>query len=379
MIEAAVRELTPAVGTVAACDALAVSRATVYRHRLPRIATPPAPRSPSPRALSVSEREVVLGHLNSDRFADLAPAQVYATLLDEGVYVASQRTMYRVLADAGENRERRKQLSHPNYSRPELLATKPNELWSWDITKLLGPHKWTYYYLYVILDVFSRYVVGWTIAYAESAALAKQLIRETLAKQKILPGELTIHADRGSSMTSKPVAFLLADLGVLKTHSRPHVSNDNPYSESQFHTLKYRPGFPPCFGSIQDARAFCRPFFSWYNGAHRHSGLGLHTPESVHYGRAEAIREARVSVLAAAYAAHPERFVRHVPQPPALPTAAWINPPPVEPEQENLSRQTPAAEKPKEPRKALALTSDTPVLEVSETVSDLPTQEVATH
>jgi putative transposase len=252
---------------------------------------------------------------------------VVATLLDEGTYLASERTMYRILAQAGQTGERRNQLTHPRHARPELLATRPNELWSWDITKLLGPATWTYYYLYVILDVFSRYVVGWTVAHAEQAALAERLLAATTAKQQILPGALTVHADRGSSMTSKPVAFLLADLGVTKTHSRPHVSNDNPYSESQFKTLKYRPGFPDRFGSIHDARAFCRQFFGWYNAEHRHSGIAMMTPEAVHYGHADKLHQARAEVLAAAYTAHPERFVRRPPAPKPLPTAVWINPP----------------------------------------------------
>jgi putative transposase len=269
----------------------------------------------------------VLEVLHSERFVDLAPAQVYATLLDEGVYLASVRTMYRLLAACDEVRERRNQLRRPAYVRPELLATRPNELWSWDITKLLGPQRWTYYYLYVILDVFSRYVVGWLLAYRESAALAERLIAETVFKQGIAPGTLTIHADRGSSMTSKPVGLLLSDLGITKSHSRPHVSNDNPYSEAQFRTLKYRPAFPERFGCIEDGRAFCGIFFPWYNTEHHHSGLGLHTPEDVHYGRAVIKRDARVAVLGAAYAAHPERFVRRPPTPPRLPTAAWINAP----------------------------------------------------
>jgi putative transposase len=269
----------------------------------------------------------VLDELRSERFMDDSPAQVYATLLDEGTYLASQSTMYRLLAANGEVRERRDQLRRPNYTKPELLATGPNELWSWDITKLFGPYKWTYYYLYVILDVFSRYVVGWMVAHRESAVLAEKLIAETLTKQGITRGQLTLHADRGSSMKSKPVAFLLADLGVTKSHSRPHVSNDNPFSESQFKTMKYRPDFPERFGCIQDARTFGQPFFRWYNDEHRHSGLGLHTPASVHYGLAGAIRDQRIDVLAAAYAAHPDRFVRVIPQPPLLPTAVWINPP----------------------------------------------------
>jgi len=349
MIEAAVLELTAAVGTAAACRSLAVSRASVYRHRSPHPPASPAVRAVSPRALSPDEREVVLGHLHAPRFIDAPPAQVYATLLDEGTYLASERTMYRILAAASEVGERRNHVRRPAYARPELLATKPNELWSWDITKLLGPQKWTYYYLYVILDVFSRYVVGWMVAHRESSSLAEQLIGDTLAKQEILPGTLTIHADRGASMTSKPVALLLADLGVLKTHSRPHVSNDNPYSESQFRTLKYRPSFPSRFGAIQDARGFCRTFFPWYNGEHRHSGLGLCTPESVHYGRAGAIRDARALVLGAAYGTHPERFVRNVPQPPPLPTAAWINPPLPKSEHDSLSLQTRAIVRASEP------------------------------
>jgi putative transposase len=255
------------------------------------------------------------------------PAAVYATLLDEGHYHCSIRTLYRILQGEGEVRERRDQLVHPAYSKPELLATGPGQLWSWDITKLLGPVKWTYFYLYVILDVFSRYVVGWMVADGESAELARRLIGDTCEKQKIQPGQLTIHADRGSSMTSKPVAFLMADLGITKTHSRPHVSDDNPYSESHFRTLKYRPGFPERFGCPQDARSFSQEFFSWYNNEHRHSGLGLLSPAVVHYGLApEAIRQRR-AVLDAAYSAHPERFVRRPPQPLPAPTDVWINKP----------------------------------------------------
>jgi putative transposase len=288
-------------------------------------ALPPAPISP--RALSQEERQAVLDTLHSERFVDRAPTDVYASLLDEGTYLCSPRTMYRILQDQDEIRERRNQARHPHYARPELLATGPNQLWSWDITKLLGPAKWTYYYLYVILDVYSRYAVGWMLAYRESAALAEELITQTCAKQGILPGQLTIHADRGSSMTSKPVAMLLADLGVTKTHSRPHVSNDNPFSEAQFKTLKYRPHFPCRFGSIEDARAFCTGFFGWYNAEHHHSALGLLTPEAVHYGRAPQILAARSVTLATAYAAHPERFVGGVPRPADLPNAVYINPP----------------------------------------------------
>ena len=270
---------------------------------------------------------MILDLLHSDRFVDKSPAEVYATSLDEGKYLCSERTMYRILAEHGEVGERRNQLRHPVYEKPELLATVSNEVWSWDITKLKGPAKWTYFYLYVILDIFSRYVVGWMIAHRESAILAKRLIADTCAKQGIKDGQLTVHADRGSSMTSKLVAHLLADLGVTKTHSRPHVSNDNPYSESQFKTMKYRPGFPARFGCIQDARGFCRSFFDWYNREHRHSGIGLMTPEAVHHGRAAAIRARRQRVLEEAYLINPERFVRGRPTPPTLPQAAWINPP----------------------------------------------------
>ena len=318
--------VAPEIGLAPACRALGVSRATAYRHRSPR---PPATRSQrrSPLALSDDERSAVLAQLHAERFVDASPAAVYAMLLDEGTYLASERTMYRVLAANAEVRERRAQLRHPAYAAPELLATRPNELWSWDITKLKGPAKWTWFYLYVILDVFSRYVPGWMVATAESAVLAERLIADTVAKQGIEPGQLTIHADRGSSMRSRPVALLLADLGVAKSHSRPHTSNDNPYSEAQFKTLKYRPGFPDRFGSIEDARSFCRPFFAWYNTEHRHSGIGLLTPATVHAGRAEDVRAARAVTLAQAYADHPERFVRRPPTPPALPTAVWINPP----------------------------------------------------
>jgi putative transposase len=262
---------------------------------------------------------------------DKAPQQVYATLLDEGNYHCSIRTMYRILEASMEIRERRNQLTHPMYQKPELLATAPNQVWSWDITKLLGPAKWSYFYLYVILDIFSRYVVGWMIAPAESAALAEKLIKETCAKQNIERGQLTIHADRGSSMRSKPVALLLSDLGVTKTHSRPYTSDDNPFSESQFKTLKYRPDFPDRFGCIEDSRSFCQDFFLWYNTEHRHSGIGLLTPEVVHYGLAEQTQKARGEVLSAAYEAHPERFVRKRPVPPSVPVAVWINKPKLAP------------------------------------------------
>jgi putative transposase len=258
---------------------------------------------------------------------DEAPATVDAKLLDQGIYLASTSTMYRILRAKGEVSERRRQATHPPAAKPELLATRPNAVWSWDITKLLGPVKWTWFYLYVILDIYSRYVPGWMLARAERALLAERLLADTIAKQAVDRGQLTIHADRGASMASKPVAFLLADLGVTKSHSRPHCSNDNPYSEAQFKTLKYRPEFPDRFGSFEDAHAFCTRLFRWYNGEHRHSGIGFHTPADVHYGRAEQVRAERAVVLDEAYAAHPERFVHKPPTPPALPTVAWINQP----------------------------------------------------
>jgi putative transposase len=235
--------------------------------------------------------------------------------------------MYRILDANQEVRERRNQLTHPAYAKPELLATTPNQLWSWDITKLLGPAKWTYFYLYVILDVFSRYVVGWLVAEREAASLAEVLIAETCAKQNIRRDQLTLHADRGSSMRSKPVALLLADLGVTKTHTRPYTSNDNPYSEAQFKTLKYRPNFPDRFGLLVDARGWGQDFFDWYNNDHYHTGLNLMTPALVHYGLADTVRDQRNRVLQAAYVAHPERFVRGVPTVPDLPREVWINQP----------------------------------------------------
>ena len=331
----AVTHLAPTVGVVAACDFLAVARASFYRQR--RVLGPPAAPTPEPalaaerpapaRALSPNERTSVLAVLHEERFQDRSPAAIQATLLDEGQYLCSTRTMYRILEQEGECRERRDQLVHPLYQRPELLATVPNQLWSWDITKLLGPAKWTYFYLYVILDVFSRYVAGWMVAHRESAQLAKQFIEETISKHPVCAGQLTIHADRGKVMTSKPVAFLMADLGVTKTHSRPYVSDDNPYSESQFRTMKYRPEFPDRFGCIQDSRAFCQQFFQWYNEEHRHSGIGLLTPAAVHFGETEAVLAHRQMVLDSAYQAHPDRFVRRPPKPLPLPSQVWINRP----------------------------------------------------
>ena len=332
MTDQAVALLAPKIGTRAACRMAGVAQATWYRRH--RISPPPPKAAPvphtervQPRALSPAERTAILDALHSDRFADLAPAEVWATLLDEGIYLGSVSTYYRVLREAGESRERRAQATHPAAVKPELAADGPNQVYSWDITKLHGPAKWTYYHLYVILDIFSRYAVGWMVATCESAALAEKLIAATCAKQGITRGQLSIHADRGSSMTSKPVALLLADLGVTQSHSRPHVSNDNPYSEAQFKTLKYRPAFPARFPSIEAARAHCQEFFPWYNDEHRHGGLGLHTAADVHYGRAAAVQAGRAQVLDAAYHAHPERFVRKPPAPPELPGTSWINPP----------------------------------------------------
>ena len=330
MICQTVEEPAPIVGTRPACRALGASPATIYRRRRPPAPRPKRPGPKPARSLSDAERAAVLAALHGERFADASPAAVWATLLDEGRYLCSERTMYRLLVQSGESRERRDQLTHPAYAKPELLAEGPNEVWSWDISKLKGPAKWTSFQLYVIIDVISRYCVGWTVQGRESAAVAEALIAQSCEQQSIGREQLTVHADRGPSMRSKPVAMLLADLGVTKTHSRPYTSSDNPYSEAQFRTLKYRPGFPARFDSIEQARAFCRSFFAWYNHDHRHSGIGLMTPATVHHGRAKKAYAARQAVLAAAYAARPERFVRGAPQPPTLPTAAWINKPETE-------------------------------------------------
>lgn len=323
----AAQRVAPIVGVRRACNVFGVAPATFYRRQAGKPHGPRRKPRPLPRALSDAERAQVLEVCHSSRFVDAAPASIVATLLDEGIYLASERTFYRVLSACGEVRERRNQLTHPPYAKPELLATAPNELWSWDITDLKGPVKWSRFKLYKILDVYSRFVTGWMVAHRESATLAERLIAETLAKQNIARDQLTLHADRGASMRSRPVAFLLADLGVTKSHSRPHTSNDNPYSEAAFKTLKYRPEFPDRFGSIEDARAFCRQFFDWYNTQHRHSGIAMMTPETVHYGRAEIVRERRAKVLAEAFNAHPDRFVQGMPEPRAVPGAVWINPP----------------------------------------------------
>jgi len=322
--------LASTLGIVAACEAVGLPRGSFYRAQQPvePIAPNPVPkRPPSPRALTATEKATVRDVLNSERFQDQAPREVYATLLDEERYLCSWRTMYRILAENQEIRERRDQLQHPVYAKPELLATCPNQVWSWDITKLRGPVTWTYYYLYVILDVYSRYVVGWMIADCESEELAQELIRQTSAKQGIQPGQLTLHADNGSAMIAKSVAQLLIDLDVVKSHSRPHVSDDNPYSEAQFKTLKYRPGYPERFGCSADARAWAQAFFAWYNQEHHHTGLGLLTPAVVHHGQAETVLQKWQQVLDVAYATHPERFVKHPPVPAQLPAAVWINPP----------------------------------------------------
>ncbi len=320
-----VAEAIPELGVVPACEALGVPRASFYRWRAPM----QGPRRPRrfARALAPEERAAVLAALHEARFADQAPREVAATLMYEGTRLCSVSTMYRVLRENDEVRERRDQLRHPAYAAPELLAEGPNQVWSWDITKLRGPVKWSYFQLYVIIDIFSRYIVGWMVAHRESAVLAERLIDVTCKRQGIARGQLTIHADRGSSMKSQTVAQLLADLGVTKTHSRPHVSDDNPFSEAQFKTLKYRPDYPGSFGSLQDARAHFAKFDHWYNHEHHHSGIVDLTPADVHFGRAKARLEAQQGVLDAAYAAHPERFVHGPPKAPALPAAVWINKP----------------------------------------------------
>ena len=330
MTDAAVA-LAPASGVsiVAACAALGVSRASVMRRRA-RLSAPPAIARPRPRparALTVPQQDAVLELLHSPRFADQAPAEIYATLLDEGDYHCSIRTMYRLLNKNHEVRERRAQLRHPVYQKPELLAEGPNQVWSWDITKLKGPAKWSYFYLYVILDIYSRRVVGWCVVDSESAVLFKALFDDTIAKHDVVPGQLTLHADRGGTMRAKATALLLSDLGVTRSHNRPHVSNDNPFSESHFKTLKYQPRFPKSFGCIEDARSFCRPFFDWYNRDHHHAGIGLMTPDQVHYGQTDAVHAARQVTLATAFHENPERFVNKTPAPPDKPTAACINPP----------------------------------------------------
>lgn len=322
----AVESLAQKVGITRACKTLMFPRASFYRLR--EAPSRNRRRPTPPRALSPSERQTVLQQLNSPRFADQSPREAWATLLDEGTHLCSVRTMYRILKSENSVRERRNQLRHPKYKKPQLLATGPNQVWSWDLTKLHGPEKWNYYHLYVILDIYSRYVVGWMLASRESGELASTLLRTTTERQKIDPNQLTIHADNGSAPKSKCVAHMLADLGVTKSHSRPHTSNDNPYSEAQFKTMKYSHTFPTRFGCYEDARAFLQRFFSWYNNEHHHVGLGLLTPTCVHHGNADTVIADRQRTLDAAYRAHPDRFVRQRPTPPKLPLKAWINPPP---------------------------------------------------
>lgn len=322
----AAEELATQVGVAPACAALGVSRATFYRRRKPNSGQQQPRRTPA-RALSAQEREHVLEVLTSPRFVDRSPAEVYATLLDEGRYLCSERTMYRILTANQAVRERRNQRRHPVYTKPELVATAPNQAWCWDITRLLGPKPWSYYYLYVVLDIFRRYVVGWMVAERESASLAGQLIQESCEKHPVAPNVLTLHSDRGAPMTAKCTAQLLADLGITRSLSRPQVSDDNPFSEAQFKTLKYHPDFPSRFSTRDLAISHCRSFFPWYNNEHRHGGIRMLTPADVHYGRAPQILDRRRTVLEKAHAEHPERFVSGRPIVRDLPDAVWINPP----------------------------------------------------
>jgi len=321
-----VEVLAQQVGVKTACEALGLPRSSRYAACRPHLPTERTP-APPPRALSVDEKVTVRETLDSERFADQAPREVFATLLDKGHYLCSVPTMYRILRENAEIRERRNQLRHPAYAKPELVATGPNQVWTWDITKLRGPVNWAYFCLYVLLDLFSRFVVGWLVAERESAHLAQALIAESCTRQGIGLGQLSVHSDRGGPMTAKPLALLFADLGVIQSLARPHTPDDNPYSEAQFKTVKYHPTFPKRFGSLPDARAWGQQFFHWYNSEHHHTGLGLMTPAAVHFGQAHALFLERQQVLHLAYTAHPERFVKGPPQPPALPLAAWINPP----------------------------------------------------
>lgn len=324
MINPLVDELAEYTSVKAACALLGRPRGSHYRAKAPRPAREPATRPVPSNALTEAERARVLAVLTCDRFADKSVAQAWATLLDEGVYLCSMSTMHRILRANCAAGERRRQATHPARTKPELVATRPGQVWSWDITKLRGPDRGVYYDLYVVLDIFSRYVVAWTIAAREDSEIAKTMLEQAMGVHGIPEA---IHADRGTSMTSKPVAQLMVDLGVTRSHSRPHVSNDNPYSEAAFKTLKYAPVFPDRFGCLADARAFAEAFFSYYNHEHRHSGIGLHTPASVHYGTAVEVRAQRQQALDGAYAAHPERFGHRRPAPPKLPTTAWINQP----------------------------------------------------
>lgn len=322
----AAEELAQHVGVKPACAALSVARATLYRRLRPETGHQQPPATPA-RALSEKEQDEVFDTLCSERFVDRSPAEVVATLLDEGVYLCSERTMYRILASRAAVQERRPQRKHPEYTKPELMATGPNQVWSWDITRLLGPKKWSYFYLYVILDIFSRYAVGWMVADRENAALGGRLIQQTCLKYGVQPQVLTLHSDRGAPMTSQCTAQLLADLGVTRSLSRPQVSDDNPFSEAQFKTLKYHPSFPGRFDDQGHATTFCRSFFPWYNTEHRHGGISMLTPEQVHFGLAEEVIARRQAVLSEAWAARPERFVSGAPTAQPIPEAVWINPP----------------------------------------------------
>ena len=324
-----VQELSAHVGVELACSALGVNRASFYRHQKPKVIPLEAAnaKQASPLELSDKEWHNILSLLHSDRFVDQSPAVIYATLLDEGVHLCSVRTMYRILAKEGEVRERRNQLRHPHYVKPELVARGSNQVWTWDITKLKGHIRGTFFHLYVIIDIFSRYVTGWMVAAVESGELAKKFIADSCEKQAVGPGQLTVHSDRGASMKSKLVADLLSDLGVIKSHGRPKVSDDNPFSEAQFKTLKYHPVFPERFGSIEDAQQFCRTFFKWYNTIHLHSGIAMLTPESVHYGEAAKILAKRRQTLNEAAKLHPNRFKNKPPALDELPLEVWINPP----------------------------------------------------
>ncbi len=323
----ALEAVTTTGATSDLCQSVGLARATLYRRRQPARPSTPTVRAASSRALVPAERQAVLDVLHSERFMDQSPAEVQATLLDEQTFLCSTRTMYRILDAAHEVRERRNQARHPAYAKPELVATAPNQIWSWDITKLRGAIPYLYYSLYVILDLFSRYVVGWMVARQENAHLAQRLIEATCLKQGIVPQQLTVHADRGAPMRSKLVSLLFSDLGIEASHSRPRVSNDNPFSEAQFRTFKYRPEFPDRFGSLEHARAVSHDLFDWYNDAHHHSGLIYLTPADVHYGRADEALANRHQVRLAAYAAHPERFVNGRPTMQTLPREVWINPP----------------------------------------------------
>jgi len=325
-----VETLAEQVGVKRACQALGVPRSSHYAARRPRVRQERAPAPAPPRSLSAQERTQVRQTLNSQRFADQAPREVYATLLDEGEYLCSVPTMYRILRENAEVRERRNQVRHPAYAKPELVATGPNQVWTWDITKLLGPVKGVSFCLYVLLDLFSRFVVGWLVAERQAAALAQHLIAQACLRQQIGRDQLALHSDRGGPMTAKPMAQLLADLGLTQSLARPRTPDDNPYSEAQFKTVKYHPTFPGRFGCALDARTWGQQFFPWYNYQHHHTALGLMTPAAVHFGLAPQLHHQRQQVLAAAYAAHPERFVKGVPKPPAWPTAVWLNPSPPE-------------------------------------------------